>query len=188
MPVEREGSVDEDLLEDSTNRIEEFLRAQGYRDAAAPHTREEWTASWSITFNVTRDRSFASRAWRSPATRAAAVEFESALRLREGMPFSAAGLDADVADDRGRLPARGFVGAKADSVVEPQPPRRRRRVPVVVRIIVSEGVQTLVGTVTFAGNKAVDETALRGLVRLKTGRRSCPRSLPPIATRSSCAT
>ena len=38
VPVEREGSVDEDLLEDSTNRIEEFLRAQGYRDAAAPHT------------------------------------------------------------------------------------------------------------------------------------------------------
>ena len=33
VPVEREASVDEDLLEDSTNRIEEYLRAQGYRDA-----------------------------------------------------------------------------------------------------------------------------------------------------------
>ena len=41
VPVEREGSVDEDLLEDSSNRIEEFLRAQGYRDARAPHTRAE---------------------------------------------------------------------------------------------------------------------------------------------------
>ena len=38
VPVEREGSVDEDLLEDSSNRIEEYLRAQGYRDAKAPHT------------------------------------------------------------------------------------------------------------------------------------------------------
>ena len=45
MPVEREASASEDLLEDSTNRIEEFLRAQGYRDAAAPHTRREWTAT-----------------------------------------------------------------------------------------------------------------------------------------------
>jgi hypothetical protein len=35
------GSADEDLLEDSTIRIEEFFRAQGYRDAAAPHRREE---------------------------------------------------------------------------------------------------------------------------------------------------
>jgi hypothetical protein len=41
VPAEREGSVDEDLLEDSTNRIEDALRANGYRDAKAPHTRVE---------------------------------------------------------------------------------------------------------------------------------------------------
>jgi len=41
VPVEREGSIDEDLLEDSSNRIEEYLRGQGYRDARAPHAREE---------------------------------------------------------------------------------------------------------------------------------------------------
>ena len=35
VPVAREGSVDEDLLEDSEARIEESLRAQGYRDADA---------------------------------------------------------------------------------------------------------------------------------------------------------
>ena len=40
VPTEREGSADEDLLEDSSNRIEDFLRAQGYRDATAPHTRQ----------------------------------------------------------------------------------------------------------------------------------------------------
>ena len=45
VPVEREGSVDEDLLEDSTNRIEEFFRGQGYRDARAPHARWRRTAS-----------------------------------------------------------------------------------------------------------------------------------------------
>src|SRR5262249_46272595 len=39
VPIEREGSTDEDLLEDSTNRIEEYLRSEGYRDAAAPHSR-----------------------------------------------------------------------------------------------------------------------------------------------------
>ena len=41
VPIEREGSVDEDLLEDSTNRIVDYLRGQGYRDAMAPHSRTE---------------------------------------------------------------------------------------------------------------------------------------------------
>ena len=30
VPIEREGSVDEDLLEDSSRRIKEYLRQQGY--------------------------------------------------------------------------------------------------------------------------------------------------------------
>src|SRR5947207_2841169 len=41
VPIEHEGSADEDLLEDSTHRIEEYLRGQGYRDGKAPHTRQE---------------------------------------------------------------------------------------------------------------------------------------------------
>ena len=40
VPIAREGSADEDLLEDSSNRIEEYFHGQGYRDATAPHTRE----------------------------------------------------------------------------------------------------------------------------------------------------
>ena len=67
--MEREGSVDEDLLEDSSNRIEEYLRGQGYRDAAAPHTRARATANWSITFTVTRGQQYQGGvATRSPAT------------------------------------------------------------------------------------------------------------------------
>src|SRR6185369_1830329 len=39
--ISREGSVAEDVLEDATNRIEAYLRGQGYRDAVAPHAREQ---------------------------------------------------------------------------------------------------------------------------------------------------
>src|SRR5262249_21548992 len=53
VPVEREGSVDEDLLEDSSNRIEEYLKAQGYRDATAPHRRETKDSELVVTFSVT---------------------------------------------------------------------------------------------------------------------------------------
>ena len=56
VPIARENSVDEDLLEDATNRIEEYLRSQGFRDAAAPHTREERNGELVITFAVNRGR------------------------------------------------------------------------------------------------------------------------------------
>src|SRR4029079_19110870 len=58
VPVERGGSVDEDLLEDASNRIEEYLRTQGYRDAAAPHTRQTTNGELVITFTVTRGQQF----------------------------------------------------------------------------------------------------------------------------------
>src|SRR5439155_11855517 len=52
VPIAREGSVDEDLLEDSSNRIEEYLKGQGYRDAVAPHTRQEMDGELLIGFAV----------------------------------------------------------------------------------------------------------------------------------------
>ena len=54
VPIEREGSANEDLLEDATNRIEDYLRAQGYRDAGAPHARAEHDGELVITFTVTK--------------------------------------------------------------------------------------------------------------------------------------
>ena len=58
MPVEREGSVDEDLLEDSTARIEDALKAQGYKDAMAPHERTESDSEVVITFRVSRGQQY----------------------------------------------------------------------------------------------------------------------------------
>ena len=179
VPVEREGSVNEDLLEDSTNRIEEFLRAQGYRDAAAPHARAEANGELVITFRVNK----------GPAYRVARVEisgnasvplasFEPSLRLREGMPFSAARLDADIAAIEELYNRSGFVGAKADSGVEPQAAAAGASpVPVVVRIVIREGVRTLVGSVRFSGNPSIDAATLNGLVSLQPNRPFVPARL-----------
>ncbi len=178
VPVEREASASEDLLEDSTNRIEEFLRAQGYRDAAAPHTRREMDGELIITFNVTRGPMFrVARVDITGNTALPASTFESALRLREGMPYSSAGLDADIAVIENAYRRSGFVGVKADSAIEPQAAPSGAPIPVVVRVTVREGVQTLVGVVTFAGNQAVDEAAMRELVSLKTGAPFVPAQL-----------
>jgi outer membrane protein assembly complex protein YaeT len=178
VPVERDASVSEDLLEDSSNAVVEYLRTQGYRDAAAPHSRMEANGELVITFNVRK----------GPAFRVASVDvsgnttlplttFESRLRLRVGMPYSAAGLDADIAAIEDTYKKAGFVGVKADSAAEPQPAPPGMPIPVIIRIAVREGVRTLVGAVTFAGNKAVDEAAMTELVTLKTGEPFVPAQL-----------
>jgi outer membrane protein assembly complex protein YaeT len=178
VPIEREASVNEDLLEDSTNRIEESLRAQGYRDAAAPHIRAENNGELVITFQVRKGPAFrVARVEITGNTAVASSVFESSLRLREGLPYSAAALDADVAAIEDSYRRSGFVGAKANSGVEPQPSPPGAPIPVVVRIVVREGVRTLVGSVSFAGNQAVDEATLRGLVGSQPGQPFVPAQL-----------
>ena len=56
VPFEREGSVDEDLLEDSDQRIAGFLNDLGYRDATVRHTREAAGDDLSIVFTIERGR------------------------------------------------------------------------------------------------------------------------------------
>jgi len=169
VPVEREGSIDEDLLEDSSNRIEEFLRAQGYRDAKAPHARDQRDDEVVITFAVTRGQQYRVATYEiSGNASIPRAEFEPALRVRAGDPFSDARLDADVRLIEDLYRRRGFAVASVKSgapdVVTPTPPPAQ--IPVAVRIIVSEGPRITVDAVSFSGNRALDETALRAKAKL----------------------
>ena len=168
VPVEREGSVDEDLLEDSSNRIEEYLRAQGYRDARAPHTREEADGEL-ITFAVTRGQQFKVASYEISGNASVPLaDFESALRLRDGQPFAAARLDADVQTIEDLYHRRGFAAAHVNTAVEivtQTPPPAQ--VPVTVRAVINEGPRTTVDAVTFSGNQALAEAALRARVGLR---------------------
>ena len=121
VPIEREGSVDEDLLEDSTNRIEDYLRAQGYRDAKAPHRRDQQDGELAITFDVTKGAEC--RVGQIDVSGNASVppsEFEPLLRLRVGQPFAETTLDADVAMLEGLYRRRGFASARVQPGVESQ--------------------------------------------------------------------
>jgi outer membrane protein insertion porin family len=171
VPVRREGSADEDLLEDSTNRIEEFFREQGYRNATAPHTRVEINDELVVTFTIARGQQ--SRVVRYEISGNASFplsEFATALRLRDGQPFSSARLDTDVATIEEVYRRRGFASARARSGVEvitaTQPPAQ---VPVLVRIVVDEGIRSMVGAVTFTGNAAVEQSTLIGKLGLQPG-------------------
>jgi outer membrane protein insertion porin family len=171
VPVEREGSVDEDLLEDSSNRIEEYWRAQGFRDATAPHTRADEKGELVITFAVRRGQQFKVSAFEISGNASVPLaDFEPALRLREGQPFSSARLDADVQMIEDLYHRRGFASARGQSSVEvvtATPPPAQ--VPVAVRLIITEGARTVVDGVTFSGNRAVADAALRARLALQPG-------------------
>ena len=185
VPVEREGSVDEDLLEDSTSRIEEYLRAQGYREAAAPHTREERNGELIITFTVKRgQQSRVSTFEISGNATVPLTEFAATLRTREGQPFSDAKLEADVAAIQDAYAQRGFASALVRSAVEvvtPTPPPAQ--LPVAVRVLVTEGVRTMVSNVGVAGNQAIDDAALRAKVVVQPGAPYIPAQL--VASRNA---
>ena len=171
VPVEREGSVDEDLLEDSSNRIEEFLRGQGYRDGTAPHRRETRDGELVITFTVTRGQQSKVSAFEITGNAAVpTTDFEPALRVRVGQPYSDARLDADVQMIEDLYHRRGFAAATirtaVDIVTKTPPPAQ---IPVALRAVISEGPQTTVDAIAFNGNQALGDAALRSRVRLQVG-------------------
>src|SRR5204863_2732201 len=144
VPVEREGSVDEDLLEDSTARIEDALKSQGYKDARAPHERAESNGELLITFRVMRGQQY--RIQRISVDGNAFVssaDLQPVLRVREGTAFSQAALEAEAANIEDVYRRSGFGGARAEINVMSQPPVAGQ-VPVAVTIHIREGIRMVV--------------------------------------------
>jgi outer membrane protein insertion porin family len=171
VPVEREGSADEDLLEDSSNRIEEYLRAQGYRDAAAPHTRESSNGELLIAFNIHKGRLYRlAQVEISGNASVPLADFAALLKEHDGEPFSSAKVDADVSAIEDAYRRRGFPAARAQSSVTTQAAAAGEAdVPVSVRIVVAEGARTVVGSVAIEGNRALADSQLRPRLRLQAG-------------------
>lgn len=170
VPVAREGSADEDLLEDSSNRIEEFFRAQGYRDASAPHTRQETNGQLTVTFTIAKGAQYRVGSVEiAGSTAVTAEELAARLRVRAGQPFSAAALDADLTQLEEAYRRIGFASARAEATTQPQPPAGDQHVPVAIRIQIAENLQTVVNSVRVEGNTSVPESELMSVISLGPG-------------------
>ena len=168
-PIEREGSVDEDLLEDSANRIEGHLRAQGYRDADAEYERTPRDGGLAVVFKVRRGPQF--RTARVTLAGAAAVpeaELRALLRTREGDLFVGAAIESDAATLAEQYRRRGYTQVRVEPLAVPEA-GNTSPVPVEVRLTVTEGPRTVVGPITVVGHGAVDEAALRAAITSRTG-------------------
>ncbi|OFW30360.1 MAG: hypothetical protein A3G76_03170 [Acidobacteria bacterium RIFCSPLOWO2_12_FULL_65_11] len=182
VPIEREGSADEDLLEDSTRRIAAYLRGQGYREATATFTRDSSDGELSITFTVFKGPQYViERVDFSGDVSRSRAAFEPRLRLRQGAPFSAASRDADKAAIEAFYRLDGFRGVRVDFYDEPGTSiLRGARVPVVVRVAIVEGVRTVVGDVGFEGNASISEGVLRACSPDERDLRTCPQLQPGV--------
>jgi outer membrane protein insertion porin family len=171
VPISREGSADEDLLEDSSHRLQEFLRAQGYRDAAAPYSRETTGGELIITFNIRKGRLYRVEtldvAGNSSVSR---TELDAVLRTVSGQPFSDSRLAADETAIADLYHRRGFATARLVAGVDPLTSSDGvAEVPVAVHLVITEGARTTVDRVVFEGNVSVDRSTLEPGLALQPG-------------------
>jgi outer membrane protein assembly complex protein YaeT len=170
-PIEREGSVDEDLLEDSEGRIENYLRQQGYWKADASMRRESTAAGLTIVFTITRGPQYrvAGPVEVSGAQALPAAEIAALVPLKPGELFVESHLDTGVNAVRTHYRTRGFASVAIKSAVnETESPTPGEGLVRAV-MAVSEGVRSILGAVTITGNASIATGELAPLVKVAPG-------------------
>ena len=169
VPVAREASVDEDLLEDSGRRIEAYLGAQGYWKASATHSRKAVGNELSIVFDVeTGPRYLVSDVEITGNVAVTLEEVQALLRVRPGEPFLQAEFDASVVEIAELYRRRGYARVRLQQTVPeiPLPEATRRAVAVVTpRIVIEEGEATVIGSIAFEGNEDPPDADLRAAIQ-----------------------
>lgn len=156
VPVEREASVDEDLLEDAGRRIVAHLRGLGYRDALVTHERSTNGDDLSVVFAVARGAAY--QVANVVITGNESVESATLaplVNLVVGDPLVLADLDAGLAAMVEHYNRLGFATVRVSPACdEIATGGASGQVPVVCEIEISEGVRTTIRSVAFDGNDA----------------------------------
>ena len=174
VPIREERSVDQDLLEDASRRIEDALRREGYRAAQAPYARRQDGDEVVVTFTVTRGLQHrvgtVDVIGMSGLDRA---EVAPLLQVRTGEAFVEARVGAVAAAIAELYHVRGFTQAAVKPAIQVLPAETRGGAPfrpVDVRFDIQEGPRTLVSAVTFEGARAILPAQLAAQMALAAGR------------------
>jgi len=170
-PMAKEGSVEEDLLEDSEGRIRAYLRHEGYWKADVTVARERTDTALTIVFTITRGRQYrlAGPAAVSGTKAIGVAELMPLLPLKTGELFVESQLAVAADNIRNHYRERGFPKAEVKFAVNEvdSPPGGEALVRPAITIV--EGPRAAVGEVTIAGNAAIPAGELRPLVQIATG-------------------
>jgi outer membrane protein insertion porin family len=170
VPIEAVRSVEEEVIEDASRNIEQYLRLEGYRQATAPASRRRDGGELTITFDVRRGPLHVLESIGvDGASQLTPAEIQPLLKLETGEPF----VDARVATVAAALAelyrVRGFAAVRVTprltthSAVDGQ-------VPVIVRLGVEEGPRTMVTAVRFDGVTALPPADLSSDLGLTVGK------------------
>jgi outer membrane protein insertion porin family len=173
VPIESEASVEEDLLEDSSRAIEEYLKARGYRDAVVTYTREEQDGELTLRFAVSRGaRHVTERVQVNGNMALPTLELRGALAIEEGEPFVQQAVDTALARIRTAYRTRGFarVDVRGTAAVLPPEGAAGGDRGVELSININEGPRTRVGSIVIDGEMVVGEPELRALLTVAPGR------------------
>jgi outer membrane protein insertion porin family len=188
IPVRREGSIDEDLLEDSKRRIESYLHGRGHWRADVSYARRSTPAGLDLVFTIREGPVFRIADVKVTGEKAMTrAEIDTAIGLTTGAPFVESEVDAKTAALVERYRRQGFRAIKIEQTLAERdtPPasasakgananRANRDTRddkqtswVDVTLAISEGPQARVGSIAIRGNTAVDEAPLRAALTLK---------------------
>ena len=170
-PIEREGSVDEDLLEDAERRISALLHDRGYRDAVVTHAREIEGEELSIVFTVDRGRLYEVDEVVVTGHRAVpGSALEPLVSLEPGDPLVMRELDASLGRIAEHYRQLGYATVRVEPRIEERPAGgAAEAVRVTCAIDVAEGARTAVRSVTVEGNAFRTDAALGELITSAVG-------------------
>jgi outer membrane protein insertion porin family len=172
VPLAREASVDEDLVEDSVQRIKRYLNQQGYWKADTTVEREEGDGTLAIVFTIHKGAHYVvSQGVEIDGNRSVAIEQlrPALVKLQPNDVFVESNLSAAVSAIAGVYQKLGYAQAKVNaSANELNPPAPGQGLVRPV-IVITEGPLTLVGEVRFAGDASIPEDQLRPLITSAPG-------------------
>ena len=170
VPVEQLRSVEEEVIEDASRNIEQYLRLEGYRLAEAPASRRREAGQLVITFAVRRGPLHVVESIGvDGVTQLPPAEVQGVLKLEAGEPFVEARVAAVAAALAELYRVRGFAAVRVSPRLISRP-MTADRVPVTVRLEVVEGPHTVVAAVGFEGATAIAAAELTSGLGLTAGK------------------
>jgi outer membrane protein assembly factor BamA len=172
-PFEREGSVDEDLLEDSAQRIRDYLRQEGYWKADVTFDPRQSDGKLDIVFTIRKGPVYRVAPEGVEITGSTALrpeEIRPLVVLNPGDPYIASHLDATVGALVSLYRSRGFAWVEVKTGVNEVPtPGGYGGALVRPSIVIIEGPRATVGEITIEGAKALSAAEIRRAMSLQQG-------------------
>ena len=172
VPIEGARSVEEEVIEDASRNLEQYLRLEGYRTASAPATRRRADGRLRITFDVKRGPLYVLESLTLDGVAGLPrADLQPLLKLEVGEAFVDERVGAVAAALAEYYRVRGFATVRVAPVltVPPLTPGAET-MPVDVQLAVTEGARVMVADVRFEGFAALTPPEAAAAIGLTAGK------------------